>query len=238
MSISVLIIDDVSADLKQIEKTVNEETRRLDISVAIDSFQNACDEVYKKAYDLVILDIQLQEIKGFEVAEKIKERYPSTVIIYCSDHNELVFQSFSFNVFFFVRKEYLKDDMRLALQMYKHNYGHLFQSYQLDYNGEKHSLLYSNIIYIHKEVNDYMLHLNQPVNGKKQYRNRGSLKKLIQTLPGSLFLQPSQSDIVNVLYIERIDNDEVIMNDDIRIHISRDRKDTFKSGYYRLKEGL
>ncbi len=108
----------------------------------------------------------------------------------------------------------------------------------MNYNGEKHNLLYSNIIYIHKEVNDYILYLHQPVNGKKQYRNRGSLKKLIQILPDSLFLQTSQSDIVNVLFIERIDNDEVIMNNDIRIHISRDRKDEFKSRYYWLKEGL
>ena len=46
--------------------------------------------------DAVFLDIDMPGINGFETAGAVKKQYPDCILVFCSCHNELVYDSFEY----------------------------------------------------------------------------------------------------------------------------------------------
>ena len=104
---NICILDDNTADAIIIRETLNclfkEET-------VIDLYKEYTRQI-NKSYDLYMIDIQLNHISGFEVAEEIKLAAPQAIIVFCSSHNNLVYDSFHYEPFYFVRKDHLQNDI-------------------------------------------------------------------------------------------------------------------------------
>ena len=58
----------------------------------------------KNAFDIVVLDIQMGPADGFWAAERLSEMEQRCKLIFLSSREELVFQSFSYEPVYFVRK--------------------------------------------------------------------------------------------------------------------------------------
>ena len=54
--------------------------------------------------DAVFLDIDMPGINGFETAGAVKKQYPDCILVFCSCHNELVYDSFEYEPFWFLCK--------------------------------------------------------------------------------------------------------------------------------------
>lgn len=54
---------------------------------------------------LYFLDIDMPEINGMEIADKILAKNPHSEIIFISNHEEMVFESFRYTPLRFIRKE-------------------------------------------------------------------------------------------------------------------------------------
>ena len=63
-----------------------------------------CKEV---PFDLIFLDIDMPEMSGFDVAEKINDINADTVIIFVTNEEQLVYRSLRYSPFRFIRKAYL-----------------------------------------------------------------------------------------------------------------------------------
>lgn len=55
-------------------------------------------------YDIVILDIQMKPLDGFQIAERLSREKKQFKLIFLSSREELVFQSFFYEPVYFVRK--------------------------------------------------------------------------------------------------------------------------------------
>ena len=84
----------------------------------LDSFKSG--ESFLKSidnrYNIVILDIDMPKMDGFEVAKKIKVQSPNTLILFYTAHEQYVFKSFEFQPFRYIRKEMAKDELPFALK--------------------------------------------------------------------------------------------------------------------------
>ena len=73
-------------------------------------------EAYK--YDLVFLDIDMPKYSGMDVAEEIRKKSADTDIIFVSNREDRVFETFSVQPFGFIRKNCFTEDLNATLRQY------------------------------------------------------------------------------------------------------------------------
>ena len=118
MIIQCALVDDSLNDIQIIKNTVFYLCYGTDIIIQITSFQSSSDTEILNSFDMYILDIDMPDMNGFDLANKIYEKYPNAVIIFCTMHDNLVYDSFRLNAFYFVRKNNLEEDLSYSLKKY------------------------------------------------------------------------------------------------------------------------
>ena len=64
-----------------------------------------------KMVNLIFLDLEMPECNGFELAEQIYDFNPAIKIIFVSNHENMVFDSYEYAPLWFVRKSFMERDM-------------------------------------------------------------------------------------------------------------------------------
>ncbi|MBQ6334253.1 MAG: response regulator transcription factor [Erysipelotrichaceae bacterium] len=216
MIINCAVVDDDINDLNRITKLINGLSRESDSSFDIDCCDNPNRLNLNKQYDLYILDIDMPEINGFLLANKIYEINPDAVIIFCSSHDDLVFDSFKLNAFYFVRKGFLKDDMVLALRKFIAKCFMLNAEYIYKTNQSIIKIPMKNIIYFEVSGNDLFI-----CTDTKEYHERKSMKQLKEDLHINYFIQVNQNYLINANYIDEISGNKVLLKNGLSFDIPR-----------------
>ena len=101
--INVLICDDQPEIVRETEELLlryEEQYGRAMRILGVTDYEEAKDF----AADLLFLDIEMQELNGFELAAKIQETAPDILIIFVSAYESYVYKSFEFRPFRFIPK--------------------------------------------------------------------------------------------------------------------------------------
>ena len=69
----------------------------------------------EEALDLVLLDIEMPNINGIEVKEKLQMLSEQTVIVFVTNHREFVMDAFDINVIGFVVKGMMEEQLPIVL---------------------------------------------------------------------------------------------------------------------------
>lgn len=219
--IRIAVIDDDSIMLNQISKFINE---TIDEEIILDSFENSVDffhKIDKLTYDIVFLDIDMPKMNGFEVAETLKYIKPKVVIVFVSNLEHLVFKSFEFNPFRFVRKSCLEADITSAINAYKKELytikdANFFKTVEADRIIFTHDIIYfesmKHDIYIHTTKDKYKL--------KRERAKEISMKTLSQQFEPKGFIRVHRSFLVNFRYIYLINQDSIILKNKMSIGIN------------------
>lgn len=97
-----------------------ESFEEIDIVGKYSSSRKALEYAVNNDVELAFLDIEMPEINGLELAEKLKRIHPDIVIIYVSAYSEHMPDAFrSFTADYFVIKPYRKADIRVAVEKAK-----------------------------------------------------------------------------------------------------------------------
>lgn len=109
----IAVCDDNVVMLNFLCDEINKEFRKNGVDFALDRFENGADflSVYETApFDIVFLDIDMPTINGFEIAERINKDN-SSFIVFVTSHDELVYSSFKFQPFRFIRKNHIAAEL-------------------------------------------------------------------------------------------------------------------------------
>ena len=111
----VIMIDDNEEELKQtflhLKTVVPMDQYDLNVYQSV-GFH---DELLRIHADVCIIDLNMKEMDGFQTARIISSVYPDTKIVFCTKHNNLVFETFKYDVFCFIRKDHLLEDLKKTL---------------------------------------------------------------------------------------------------------------------------
>lgn len=193
-----------------------------------------------KLYDLIILDMQLDQMDGFSVAQEIRKRNEDVVLAFCSG---VVFpkpKHFEVQPYRYLLKKLDTEKMQgyitdLLLKMKKQEKNNIVEVVE---DGKVFRIKVNNIIYIYRRKRGSILVIEDGENGSKEIQSNEKLADWYQQLSTEGFEFPHTSYIVNMQKIISIEKDDIRMSNDQLLKISRTCKQKFNErlSYYFSKK--
>lgn len=210
-----LIIDDNEKDIQQLIEVIQTVSKKYVLRMEVDSASNIHFIDFTQKKDVYFLDIEMPEISGFSVQKKILMTFPGARIVFFTSHSQMVFNAQDPGFYYFVRKEYILEDMdalfsKLSKSCLKK------EVYTYNYDGVIVQIPYYSILYFETDRNDICIHTLDRV-----YRERKTLSSLEIELASNIFLKISRKCIVNTHKITMMVNDHILLTDGEQIHISK-----------------
>lgn len=219
--IRAAVCDDEQTILDYLYEHILAEFKRQGAEVKIDKFTSG--RFFLKAhkrepFDVVFLDIDMPEISGFDIAEKISSD-ERTLIIFVTTHDELVFSSLKFQPFRFMRKTYLDNEIEETVKAINNKMLRRKAVQRIKFQTkEKEIYVFAdNIEYI--EVYDHWLRVF--TNEGRTIECYGSLSEFEKMLAPIGFIRTYKSYLVNFKYIHSIGKTQVILDNGTEIPVSR-----------------
>lgn len=118
---NIVICDDHESDALAAKEVIKRTAQELHIKTEFDIYSNTAEVerkllVKKEPVDILILDIDMPEISGLELAEIPRAENLNLIIIFLSAHEEFVFKAIEFQPFRYIRKIRLETEMPIAIQ--------------------------------------------------------------------------------------------------------------------------
>ena len=232
--IRAAICDNEPAMLDYLYEHISAEFGRQGAEVRIDKYTTGrkfLESEKAKPYDVVFLDIDMPEVGGFEIAEQMND-LKTTLIIFVTSHDELVFSSLKFRPFRFIRKTYLKNELpeTLGAVIYETNKMSFNSKFAFQTKTGETFVDLADVMYI--EI--YGHWLNVYLKTGEPLECYGSLSDFEKQLEEYDFVRTHKSYLVNCKYIFSIEKNQVVLDDKITIPLSRYKVDTVKEKFKKL----
>lgn len=207
---NILILEDEKYQRENIKKVIISMGKKLNIYEASNGRQ-ALEKAKAKEIDLFILDIELPDITGIKVAEKIRkiDRYELTHIIFITTHVYLQLDAFKkIHCYDFLEKPYKNSELienierlyRGTLKLNDYKKDKLKQSVCFEMKDYFLKIYLEDIFFIESQLRHIIVHT---INKEYLIKNI-SIKKVLEKIRNKNFLQTHRSYIVNMNNIKEI----------------------------------
>lgn len=192
------ICDDENVIRDKIEKICINETKKYCEDVVIQKYSDG-REVLEKDFDILILDIEMEDVDGIVVKNHFQKRKKDTIIIFVTSHNEMMSQAFGVNVMGFVAKSYLDNQLQVMLDGAMKRVMNTVSIEGVDSR---------KVCYIQAEHIYNILHLEN----ETEVSVRCSSADLEKMLEGVGFIRVHRTYIINMAYVDHIKDKTVLVN--------------------------
>ncbi len=235
--IRAAICDDESNFLDHIHKRISEEFRNRSAEHSLDKFmvgEKFLEAHREQPYEVVFLDIDMPQIDGFVIAEQVNT-IGDTLIIFVTSHDELVYSSFKFQPFRFIRKAYLDEELPeiIAAVISKITKRAAEKKFTLRAKNGDVVIDLRSLEYI--EIYGHWLLVH--VKDGEPLECYGSLSDLEKELERYDFVRTHKSYLVNCACIYSIEKNQVILDDKTAIPLSRYKSETVRNKFVKLLQG-
>lgn len=107
MNLNIAICDDDTNDIAIMKKNILQYTIETDNNIVVSSYFSASDILsdYKNhLYQIVLLDIEMPDINGMELARQLRDMDDDLLIIFTTSYPEYMHESFEVQPFQFITK--------------------------------------------------------------------------------------------------------------------------------------
>lgn len=226
--IRIAVVDDEKEVLKFLMQIISDALQKEEAQFEIASFLKAEDLLAshrEKPFQIVFADLEMPEVDGLHLAKKLRKKDDNVLLIFVTSHEELVFQCFQYEVFYFVRKEFLKSELpKVAVSAYQKVWDHV-SKLQLKSKDRLVSVSADDILYFVSANHKVLMHEKDNVQIQVMY----TLEKLEKLLPKGRFIRCHAGYIVNCFYIFSINQNEIVLTTGEQIPLSRHRKKEVKT---------
>lgn len=214
-----VILDDEEKILKSITEDVQAVYKSEGINSEIMSFNNA-EQFLKlldeKIVDILFLDIDMPCFTGMDIAQFIMEKGMKTLIIFVTSHDTLVYKTFTYRPFGFIRKTYFEKELeevakRLSVELESMNENIIIKT-----SDKTFAIRKDDIIYIESEGNYVNIYIKNRCE-----KIRETLGNMEKELFQRGFVRCHKGYIVNVKCIDKVTSGELLLNNGIHIPVGR-----------------
>ena len=218
---NIFICDDDRKDLDRLTELMKHyaEDNRLDVKIYdFDNGMDCLDAIVKYVPDIIFLDINMEDMDGLKIAEKIRERNENVPIIFVTAYINYAIDGYRVRANRFLVKDDLDktftecmDD--ICRQLRKKGKNMLFPCVEGDVD-----IRLSEIIYIETTGHKSTIHLKE-----RDYQIYESMDDLEEKLGSYGFMRVHQSFMVNMKHIRNINNYMLILDTGAEIKIPKAR---------------
>jgi len=231
--IKVVICDDEENVLSTLSARIEAAFARAELDASIEAFSSVkslLNRLETDSYDVFFLDIDMPEMDGVVFGERLCASGFDACIVFISNREERVYDTFKVAPLRFVRKSRFNEEIDAAAQAVKSWWEQRRNKYlAIVMRGQVYSFLIDDILYV--ECFDKV----QNVVTKTQTKSiRATMNELEEKLLGHGFLSPYKGYLVNYRYIDSIEKSSVILQNGVVIPLSKHKITETKRAFLRL----
>lgn len=212
-------------DEQEQRKLLFEYIRRYKDTIKVDIYGAALDlllAVDQIKYDIVFMDIEMPSPNGFEVAEALKKKKHSPLVIFVTKSHSYTIQGYGI-AFRYLPKpisyEMFESTLSLAIKECEP------EKIPFMSEGTLHVLSTNEITYCESLDHNLTVHTTT-----KNYTSRTSLAEISTQLSSEDFAQPHKSFFVNLKYVQSVDTNNITLswrNTTITLPLSKGKRKQF-----------
>lgn len=217
------ICEDEAIYVKLVSAKVEEYFQKLGETVLLDVYPDGAP--FLKAvregarFDLILLDLQLEQSDGMEVAEKIRQMDAKVPLIFVTGMENRAAEGYGVEALDFIVKAKLETHLEKALGRFWEKRKDSCLVFEAS-GGEAVVLSFRDILWVESEGRGVKI-----ATAKREYVNASlPVGKVTAELPENEFLEIHKSVYVQVREIKRIGADQVIMSSGAVLPLSRRRR--------------
>lgn len=219
----IAICDDEKLYRIKVKKNIYKTFKNLKIDGKIfeyESGENLLEDIEKKQFDLIILDIVMNDMDGINTAKEIREIDKKVCIVFLTNYNQYAIQGYGLNIYRYLIKNLDEEKItKIISNIYEEK---KIKTIVLKSQKEVMSFDLSSIYFF--EVNNRIITMHYEIN--REYKTRefyGKLDDLEVQLKGDSFFRSHRSYIVNIKKIRKIVSREIFFDILPKAIVSRSR---------------
>lgn len=227
------ICDDEPLLLEEIRKITDNALKEQQTFAVISTYKNGKELFFEiqdgKKYDLLLLDIEMPDLSGMELAEQIHGLLPDALIIFVTAHYKYAIDAYALNIFRYIPKNQLAERLPYAIKdavalLEIQN----TDSYIISNQNHLVRLPLKDILYIEKDGKNSVFHTLQSTSKETAPYIRKTLSEVYSELNPDEFYFIERGFIVNLRHVTGITRSDCILSGEISLPISSGRLTDFK----------
>lgn len=167
-----------------------------------------------------LIDIDMPEVNGFEVASFLKKWNRECCIGFVSNKDELVFQAFAYHPFFFIRKTHLDEELEPQLLELQKKMRVKVPKIELQTGRQAVEVALDTIWFVESEKN-YLLFYREKDERGDAVRARMKIAEAEKELEPHGFVRTHKGYLVNMNYVYRLRENEILLLNGKHVPVSR-----------------
>lgn len=223
---NIAICDDEIKTLEKVSAKIKNEflSVKLEGNYFICNYPEQLVELLEKEkIDVLFLDIDMPNINGMEIGQYLIDKGLDTILVFVTSHDELVYESFKYQPFGFIRKSHLDKEIYDVINSVSKKLEDKNKSILIKANNEIIRINIDEILYFEAESNYVNLYTKA-----SSYRYRETLAQLEKQLASNGFLRVHKGYLVSQKEVFLIKAKEIQLFDGTLIPIGRSYNETVK----------
>ena len=230
--IKIALLDDDKTALTISKGVIEQFFNDKNIPFSVDAFNASAPFIAmakEEKYQLVFLDIDVDEMNGIDAGKVVKEIDPHTDIVYLSQREDLVFDTLFLHPFGFIRKSKILEDFPSVLQLYIDTNLKEDDSSKLVVTSKSGvtNIVIADIMYIEGNKNYQTIYLKNDTTVEV----RLLMSDLEKQLENKGFIRIHKGYLVNNIYIRKIVKNDVMLTNNKILPLAGKRREEIMEKY-------
>lgn len=174
--------------------------------------------------DVIFLDIDMPHISGMEIAHMIKSERLETIIVFVTCHDILVFDTFQYSPFAFIRKSHFDSEIGGVIDRIIQHRKNECLYLTMQKGQQVIRIKTSDVVYIESEGNYINIY---SLTGCEKYRC--TLSSIEQQEGCVNLIRVHKGFIVNINHIRQLTGDCIVMSNGSKVPVGRNYEKSVKS---------
>ena len=185
----------------------------------------------KNPFDLVFLDIEMPGIDGITLAKRLRAVSENVQIVFLTSHIEYALEGYEVNALRYLVKPVDLNKLSEVLK-YIQDKKNNSRQIMIKQEGEDIVIDISDVIYMESMDKNVRI-----VTSKSEYITRYNISDYEEELKNSGFLRIHRGYLISLSKVKKIVKNDVVMDGDISLPVSRSNIKTLKDALYAYVEG-
>ncbi len=234
--IRIAVVDDEEVFVQTIANRIRVILNNANVNFELQSFTNGTALLEKcncSHFNLVFLDIDMPEVTGIDIAQKIRMKQSDTEMVFVTNKDDLVYDAIRYTPFRFIRKSRFEMEIEEALENYLAKRQNQKISYLFSTEQGKRPINVIGVLYIEVQSHKLTIHQQEGV-----FIANGNLSDVEKEITKYGFIRIHKSFLVNFRCINLINQREVILDDGTALPLSRGKLEIAKMELMRFLRGI